>query len=339
MSPNIEEEIQSKIDSKTKPLGALGILEKVALQIGKIQNSLSPQLNLPTIVVFAGDHGIAEEGVSNYPQEVTYQMVLNFLNGGAAINVFSKQHGIKVNIVDAGVKFDFEPMTGLIDSKIRKGTRNFLAEKSMTRNELKKCFAVADHLISDIANLGCNIIGFGEMGIGNTSAAALIMSSLCKLPLNSCTGNGTASNDKQLSKKLAILEKCQLFHGPIEDPLDALQTYGGFEIAQMSGAMIAAFRNNMIIMVDGFISSVAFLVAYQLHPEIKSNAIFCHISDEHGHVLLLDYLEAVPLVNLHMRLGEGTGCAIAYPIIASAVGFLNEMASFESASVSNKNIE
>lgn len=330
------EELQHKIDMKTKPLGALGLLEKIALQIGLVQNSVSPVLKNPTIVVFAGDHGIVEEGVSAYPQEVTYQMVMNFLNGGAAINVFSKQHNIKIKIVDAGVKFDFETQRGLMNAKILKGTKNFLLEKAMTREELDQCFSLADQIVTDIFNTDCNIIGFGEMGIGNTSSAAMIMSSICNLSIKDCVGKGTMISNDQLEHKIKVLEQCQLFHGSINDPIEILQTYGGFEIAQICGAMIAAFKMNMLIMVDGFISSAAFLVAHKLYPEIKSNAIFCHLSDEYGHRYLLDYLEAEPLVNLKMRLGEGTGCAVAYPIIECAVRFLNEMASFESAGVSNK---
>lgn len=336
MNTALTQQLQHKIDFKTKPLGSLGLLEKIALQIGNVQNTLSPELIKPNIVVFAGDHGIAQEGVSPYPQEVTYQMVMNFLNQGAAINVFSNQHDIAITVVDAGVKFNFEAQPNVLNYKIQNGTKNFLVEKAMTRDELDACFKASNEIVTTIFNTGCNIIGFGEMGIGNTSSAALIMSAICQLPLDICTGNGTASNTEQLSKKIAILEKCQQFHGTIDDPLTVLQTYGGFEVAQICGAMIAAFQKNMLIMVDGFIASAAFLVAFKLHPEIMSNAIFCHKSDEQGHTYLLNYLKAEPLINLQMRLGEGTGCAVAYPLIKSAVCFLNEMASFESAGISNK---
>lgn len=333
------QELQHKIDLKTKPLGSLGSLESVALQIGTVQNSLTPGLKNPSIVVFAADHGIAVEGVSAYPQEVTFQMVMNFLNKGAAINVFSNQHQIDIKIVDAGVKFNFEAHQDLIDAKIGNGTKNFLFEKAMSTSELEKCFKLADDIVTQLHNNGCNIIGFGEMGIGNTSAAALIMSSICDLPLEICTGKGTVVSDDRLAKKIETLKKCQLFHGSISDATEILQTYGGFEIAQICGAMLAAYKKNMLIMVDGFISTAAYLVASKLIPEIKSHAIFCHLSDEAGHKHLLNYLEAEPLINLKMRLGEGTGCAIAYPLIESAVKFLNEMASFESAGVSTKNIQ
>ncbi len=331
------QDLQHKIDMKTKPLGSLGILENIALQIGLVQQSLTPVLNKPTVVIFAGDHGIAAEGVSAYPQEVTYQMVLNFLNKGAAINIFGRQNDLAIKIVDAGVKYDFESHPDLIDAKIAKGTGNFSIEKALTADQVQMCFSKADQIVTAIFESGCNIIGFGEMGIGNTSSAAMIMSSICHLPLEICTGKGTASNNDQLANKLRILKECQSFHGIVSDPMEVLETYGGFEVAQICGAMLSAYKKNMLIMVDGFITTAAYLIAVHLIPEIKNNAIFCHLSDESGHQQLLAYLEADPLVSLRMRLGEGTGCAVAYPLIKSAVHFLNEMASFESAGVSTKN--
>jgi nicotinate-nucleotide--dimethylbenzimidazole phosphoribosyltransferase len=332
-----KESLQHKIDFKTKPLGALGTLEKLALQIGTVQNSLSPALQNPTIVVFAGDHGIAKESVSAYPQEVTFQMVSNFLNGGAAINVFCKQHNIDLKIVNSGVNFDFESNPNLIDAKIANGTNSFLQAKAMTETQVNQCFAKGHEIVSKVFETGCNVIGFGEMGIGNTSSAAMLMSYLCDLPIEKCVGRGTGLDDAQLENKISILKKAQSFHGKIDDEKEILQTFGGFEIAQMCGAMLAAFEKNMLILVDGFIATSAFLVAFKLNADIKNNAIFCHLSDESGHQNLLKYLKAEPLLKLNLRLGEGTGCAIAYPIIESAVAFLNNMASFESAAVSNKN--
>jgi nicotinate-nucleotide--dimethylbenzimidazole phosphoribosyltransferase len=330
------EQLQHKIDSKTKPIGSLGILEKLALQIGTIQNTLTPTLKKPTLIVFAGDHGIANEGVSAYPQEVTYQMVLNFLQGGAAINVFSAQHGINLKIVDAGVNFDFEKNENLVNAKIDKGTKSFLHQKAMTETQLIQCFDKGKEIVTQIANEGCNILGFGEMGIGNTSSASMLMSYLCNLPIEQCVGKGTGLNDEQLQNKIAILKQAKAFHGVKENPKEVLQTFGGFEMAQMCAAMLTAFENNMIILVDGFIASGAFLVAQKMNPLIKTHAIFCHLSDEFGHQYLLNFLQAEPLLKLNMRLGEGTGCAVAYPIIESAVAFLNNMASFESAGVTNK---
>jgi nicotinate-nucleotide--dimethylbenzimidazole phosphoribosyltransferase len=331
----LEKELQHKIDFKTKPRGSLGKLEKLALQIGTTQNSLSPVLNKPTIIVFAGDHGIAKAGVSAYPQEVTYQMVMNFLQGGAAINVFTKQHNINLKVVDAGVNFDFGLDKNLINAKIAQGTKSFLQEKAMTETQLQQCFEKGKEIVTQVANEGCNVLGFGEMGIGNTSSATMLMSYLCNLPIEQCVGRGTGLNDEQLQNKIAILKQAKAFHGSIENPKEVLQTFGGFEIAQMCGAMLTAFENNMIILVDGFIASSAFLVAHKINPKIISNAIFCHLSDEFGHQNLLDFLKAEPILKLHMRLGEGTGCAVAYPIIESAVAFLNNMASFESAGVTD----
>lgn len=332
----LKDQLLHKIDFKTKPIGALGTLEKLALQIGQIQNTLTPKLTNPTIVVFAGDHGIAKEGVSAYPQEVTFQMVMNFLQGGAAINVFSKQNNIDLKIVDAGVNFDFEPNENLINAKIAHGTKSFLTEKAMTEVQLQQCFDTGSEIVNSIYEDNCNVIGFGEMGIGNTSSATMLMSYLCNLPIEKCVGRGTGLNDIQLENKIGILKQAQIFHGEIENPKNVLQTFGGFEVAQMCGAMLAAFKNNMLILVDGFIASNAFLVAYKLNPAVINNAIFCHLSDEFGHHKLLNYLNAEPLLKLNMRLGEGTGCAVAYPIMESAVSFLNNMASFESAGVTNK---
>jgi nicotinate-nucleotide--dimethylbenzimidazole phosphoribosyltransferase len=328
--------LQHKIDFKTKPLKSLGTLEKIALQIGMVQNTLTPTLNKPTIVVFAADHGIAKEGVSAYPQEVTYQMVMNFLQGGAAINVFSQQNNIALQIVDAGVNFDFQNHPQLVHKKADKGTQSFLSAKAMTEKQLQDCLQNGKSIVKHIADSGCNIIGFGEMGIGNTSAASMLMSYFTNLPIAQCVGRGTGVSDEGLQKKLEILQAAQTYHGKIATPLDALQTFGGFEIAQMCSAMLHAAERNMIILVDGFIASSAFLCAHAINPQILANSLFCHLSDEFGHRNLLNHLKVEPILQLSMRLGEGTGCAVAYPIIQSAVAFLNNMASFESANVSNK---
>ncbi len=328
--------IKTKIDSKTKPLGSLGQLEEIAAQICLLQNTLSPKLINPALLVFASDHGIANDGVSAYPAEVTPQMVLNFLSGGAAINVFCKQHNINLKIVDAGVNFDFEPHENLIDAKINKGTTSFLNQPAMTKNELEQCLLNAEKIIENISATGCNVIGFGEMGIGNTSSASMLMSSLCDFPIEDCVGRGTGLDDKQLDRKIEILKQAQQNHLQITDAMQALEHFGGFEIAQICGAMLASYNKNMLILVDGFIATSAFLCAYKINDEIIGNAIFCHQSDERGHKKMLDYLGVKSVLNLGMRLGEGTGCAIAYPIIQSAVNFINEMASFESAGVSNK---
>lgn len=332
----LKDEIQKKIDFKTKPQGSLGRLEELALQICEVQDSLSPTLNKPAILVFAADHGAAASGISAYPAAVTAQMVLNFLSGGAAINVFCKQHGISLRVVDAGVDYDFPENPMLIDAKVAKGTQNYLSTTAITTAELSQCFDHAEHIVNAIFKDGCNVIGFGEMGIGNTSSASLLMSCLCQLPLEDCTGRGTGLTDAQLMHKIALLKGAQEYHGEPADVMQALCFYGGFEIAQICAAMLSAYKNNMLILVDGFIASVAFLCAHRLQPEMINNAIFCHESNEKGHQRLLKHLDVKPILSLDMRLGEGTGCALAYPIIHSAVLFMNEMASFDSAGVSNK---
>ncbi|GIV30087.1 MAG: hypothetical protein KatS3mg028_1153 [Bacteroidia bacterium] len=333
---NLAEQLQQKINQKTKPLGALGKLEKLALQIGILQKTLTPSLQNPTIVVFAGDHGIAQEGVSAYPQEVTYQMVLNFLRGGAAINVFCRQHQLALKVVDAGVKYHFEPHPDLVSAKAGWGTKNFLQATAMNESELQFCLQEGSQIVRKLLETGCNTIGFGEMGIANTSAASMLMSYLCDLPIEQCVGKGTGVDDKGLLHKIEVLKKAQSFHGKISNPLQILQTFAGFEMAQMCGAMLEAFRQEMLILIDGFIASSVFLVAQAIEPAIKQNAIFCHQSNEMGHRRMLEFLQAEPLLQLDMRLGEGTGCAVAFPVIQSAVAFLNEMASFESAGVSEK---
>lgn len=339
MNKNIatfEDKIQNKIDLKTKPLGSLGHLESLAKQICLVQQTLTPSLINPHMVVFAGDHGIAQSGVSAYPSEVTSQMVLNFLDGGAAINVFCKQNNIELKIADAGVHYDFPKHASLIHSKIGYGTKNFLNQNAMSSLELERCFSQATKIIDEIASTGCNIIGFGEMGIGNTSSAAMLMSSLCHIPLEECVGRGTGLGIEQVRHKLQILKQAQNQHEVPKDAYEALCYFGGFEIAQICGAMLESYKHNMLIMVDGFIATAAFLCAYSIQKKIVENAIFCHQSDEYGHVKMLDFIGATPLLKLNLRLGEGTGCAITYPIITSAVNFMNEMTSFESANVSTK---
>lgn len=332
----LAEELQHKIDFKTKPLGALGHLENLAYKIGKVQNTTSPQLSKPHMIVFAADHGIATAGVSAYPQEVTYQMVINFIGGGAAINVFCRQHGIEIKIVDAGVNFDFPEGLDLVNKKVRKSSRNILEEPAMTLEEYQQALENGRSVVAEIAGTGCNIIGFGEMGIGNTSASSLMMSQLFDLPIVSCIGRGTGLNDDQLQNKINILSAVIEKYPGITNPDDIAQTFGGLEIAQMIGAMEEAFRQNMLIMVDGFIASVAVATAWKKNPEILNNCIFCHVSDENAHLQLIGLLGQKALLNLNLRLGEGTGCALAYPLIQSAVNFLNEMSSFEDAHVSNK---
>ncbi|MEO9804652.1 MAG: nicotinate-nucleotide--dimethylbenzimidazole phosphoribosyltransferase [Reichenbachiella sp.] len=328
--------IDHKIDLKTKPIGALGQLELLARQICQIQQTLTPNLIKPTIVVMAGDHGLANEGISAYPQKVTHQMVLNFLGGGAAINVFSEQHQIDLKIVDAGVNFDFGNRPGLIDAKIGMGTKNSLTEPAMSLEQLKLAMQRGSEIVTEIQEEGSNIIGFGEMGIGNTSAASLIMSHICQIPIETCVGRGTGVDDEGWRKKVNVLVQVQTKHSGISETRELLQAVGGFEIAMMCGAMLQAASLGMIILVDGFIACAAYLCAQSFNSNIRHYAIFCHQSDESGHRQMLEYIGANPVLKMNMRLGEGTGCALAYPLLASSVAFMNQMASFESAGVSNK---
>jgi len=332
----LSDELQHKIDFKTKPLGALGFLEQLAHKIGMVQQTASPKLIKPHMVVFAADHGIATSGVSAYPQEVTYQMVMNFLGGGAAINVFCRQNNIDIKIVNAGVNFDFPEGLHLIDKKVRKSSRNILNEPAMTVEEYQKALENGKSVVEEIAATGCNIIGFGEMGIGNTSASSLMMSQLFNIPIADCVGRGTGLNDIQLQNKIHILIRALEKYPDLMTVDEIAQTFGGLEIVQMMGAMEEAYRKNMLILIDGFIATVAISVLFRKNPEILNNCIFCHVSDEYAHIKLLELLGQKALLNLNLRVGEGTGCALAYPLIQSAVNFLNEMSSFEDANVSNK---
>ena len=262
------DQIKKSIDSKTKPVGSLGMIEEIANKICLLQKSTSPTLINPTIVIFAGDHGISNSGVSKYPQKVTYQMVRNFLEGGAAINVFSRTFSIELLVVDAGVNYKFDYLDNLINSKIDFGTKNFINQKAMTKSQLEKCFKFGKKIIQDISPKETNIMGFGEMGIGNTSSATMIMSSLLDLPIDKCVGIGTGLDNQQLITKTKILQEAKLFHKKITDVYEILQTFGGFEIVQMCSAMLEAYNKNMIIMVDGFIASCAYLAAYNINPKI-----------------------------------------------------------------------
>ena len=338
----LRQQLQHQIDNKTKPPGALGRLEEIALQMGIIQGTVLPQLNRPHIVVFAGDHGIAATGLVNpYPQAVTAQMVLNFITGGAAINVFCRQHAIGLTVVDAGVNFDFDVNLfpgKLLSRKMGYGTRNYLEEAAMSAEAVTKAMDAGKKVVIDLAAQGCNCIGMGEMGIGNTSSASLIMSFITGIPVEECAGRGTGVNDEQLETKKRTLQEAFRRHLPViaatPDALTILQQVGGFEIAMMTGAYLKAAELKMVILVDGFITTAALLLARLLNHHVQDYCFFSHTSGESGHVKMLEYLGAEPLLNLGLRLGEGTGAALAFPLLQSAVQFLREMASFESAGVS-----
>ncbi len=336
----LEAALRNKIDRKTKPLGALGQLEKTALKIGLIQQTLSPQLSNPQMLVFAGDHGAAKAGVSAYPQDVTWQMVENFLAGGAAINVFARQNGLGLSVVDAGVAHDFgEQRAGLIDVKVAPGTANYIEEPAMSAAQCAQAIEQGAGVVLGLAAAGCNVVGFGEMGIGNTASASLLTHCLTGLPLAECVGRGTGLDDAGLARKQDLLEQALLRYrnaGGDNEPFAVLAEFGGFEIATMVGAMLAAAEAKMVLLIDGFIVGSAALVASRLAPEFLDYCVFCHRSAEAGHRTQLLAMGAEPLLDLGLRLGEGTGAALAYPLVTAAVNFLNEMASFESAGVSDK---
>jgi nicotinate-nucleotide--dimethylbenzimidazole phosphoribosyltransferase len=334
--------LRRRIDNKTKPLGALGQLEEIALRIGLLQGTTHPVVNRPHIVVFAGDHGVAATGLVNpYPQAVTAQMVLNFIREGAAINVFCRQNGLSLTVVDAGVNYDFtadQVGDRLVSKKVAFGTHNYLQRAAMSPSQALQAMDAGREVVTGLAAQGCNSIGFGEMGIGNTSSAALIMSFVMGIPVADCVGRGTGVNDEQLKQKQATLEQVYRLHRPAitsgPDTSTILQCVGGFEIAMLTGAYLEAAEQKMIILVDGFISTAALLLARLSNPAILDNCIFSHCSGENGHTKMLEWLGARPLLNLGMRLGEGTGAALAFPFVRAAVSFLEEMASFESAGVS-----
>ncbi len=336
LSKELQDQLQEEINFKTKPIGALGVLEDIALQIGLIQNTLTPKIKQPAILVFAGDHGIAKTNkVSPYPQEVTQQMVLNFLNGGAAINVFCNQNNINLKVVDTGVNADFDEHPLLTNLKIAKGTQDYSQNKAMTKKQCELALEKGKRLVREIFNNGCNVIGFGEMGIGNTSSASLLMSYFTKTSIEKCVGRGTGLNDEGLNTKISTLKEVYDLHcNDIQSPLDALVAFGGFEIAMMCGAMLEAASLNMTLLIDGFIVTSALLVAHAIAPSILDYCIFCHTSGEQGHEKMLHFLKVSPLLNIGMRLGEGTGCAVAFPLIQASVNFLNNMATFKSANVS-----
>jgi len=332
---SLQARLRHKIDHKTKPLGALGALETLALQLGLIQRSESPVLQQPQMVVFAADHGIAAEGVSAYPQAVTVQMVGNMLAGGAAINVFARQHGFALQVVDAGVAAELPAHPQLQPRKIAMGTKNLCLEPAMSRLQAQAALAAGRDVMQALPG---NVVAFGEMGIANTSPAALLLARLTGASIENATGRGTGLDDAQLLHKQSVLARALVRH-PATEPFDAvgeLAALGGFEIAMMTGAMLQAASKRRVVLVDGFIAGASALLAQAMAPAVRDYLVFCHRSAETGHRLMLACLHAKPLLELDLRLGEGTGALLAWPLVQSAANFLNEMASFESAGVSEK---
>ncbi len=330
-NPARAQRLQHLLDNKTKPLGSLGRLESLALQLGLILGTEAPQLSQPQMVVFAGDHGLAAQGISLFPSDVTWQMVENFLAGGAAVSVLARQHGLALTVVDAGVAHDFAPRPGLQSRKVALGTQDASQGPAMTAAQ---CQTALDQGAEVVRSLPGNAVLLGEMGIGNTSSAALLMARLTGLPIEQCVGRGTGLDDAGVQRKLAVLRQVLARHDQAAEPLQALAAMGGFEIAMMVGAVLEAAAQNRVIVVDGFIASSAVLVAHTLQPLILQRCVFAHQSDEQGHARMLSHLKAQPLLNLGLRLGEGSGAALAWPLLESSCRILAEMASFESAGVS-----
>jgi nicotinate-nucleotide--dimethylbenzimidazole phosphoribosyltransferase len=325
-----------RIDTPTKPLGALGRLEALAAQICAAQRSLTPSVSRPVAVVFAADHGVADRGVSAYPRAVTAEMVKNFLAGGAAINVLARLQGMELWIVDAGVDADCEAHPRLIQAKIRRGTRDFTIEAALSEIECRAALDQGRRIVERIVPPDGNTLVLGEMGIGNTAAAALLMHGLTGLPLAECVGRGTGLDAAGLERKHGILRAARARRDPPEDPIELLAEFGGCEIAMLVGAVLDAAERRHLVIVDGFTVTVAAALAARVAPAVLDYCVFGHCSQEQAHRALLEHLGVKPLLDLEMRLGEGSGAALALCVVRAAVALFNEMATFEGAGVSEK---
>lgn len=329
----IADALRDKINNLTKPKGSLGRLEEIALQIGLIQQTLSPSLNHPVNVIYASDHGIADEGVSKSPKEVTRQVIHNFLNGGAGVCFLARQHGFELKIVDGGVDFDFPHIPQLIDRKVRKGTRNFLHEAAMTQEEMEQALQSGADIVADCHQEGCNVISFGEMGIGNTAASSMWMTCLTGIPLVECVGAGSGLDSSGVQHKYNVLKSALENYKGDKSTSDIIRYFGGYEMVMAVGGMLRAAELKMVILIDGFIMTNCILAASRLYPDVLPYCIFGHCGDEAGHKKVLDALQVNPLLNLGLRLGEGSGSVCAYPIVDSAIRMINEMHTFQQAAV------
>ena len=329
--------VWQKIDNLNKPKGSLGMLETLALRICRMQNSLSPTLSHPSHLLFAADHGIADEHVSASPKAVTWQQMINFTRGGGGVNVFCKQHGFELTLVDVGVDYDLSPYPAILNRKIARGTRNFLREPAMTQLQMEQAINIGKEMAGNCKEKGCNVICMGEMGIGNTSPSSIWMSLLGNLPLNCCIGSGSGLDNEGEKHKLKVLEQAvnhfKRLPLPHNDPATIIQYFGGFEMVATIGAMLRAAELRMMVLVDGFIMSACMLAASKLAPNVLDYAVFGHCGNENGHRKMLDLMHAQPILQLGMRLGEGTGALCAYPLIESAVLMINEMNNFKDANI------
>ena len=344
-NPQLTQALQHKLDHKTKPLGSLGRLEQLALRIGQILGTESPRLEQPQMVVFAGDHGLAARGVSAFPSDVTWQMVENFLAGGAAVSVLARQHGLALTVVDCGVARDIAPRAAvpgqpqLLVRKVAAGTQDASIGPAMTPAQ---CAQALHNGMDVVRGLPGNALLLGEMGIGNTSVASLLLSRLCGVSLKDCTGAGTGLDAAGVARKRAVLAQALAANEGAVNPLDALAALGGFEVATLVGAVLQASSERRVIVVDGFITSAAVLVAARLQPHVLQRCVFAHGSAEPGHAHMLAHLlpgqQAQPLLDLGLRLGEGSGAALAWPLLQSACAVLRDMASFETAGVATQSV-
>jgi len=340
LSLQFEQAITDKINHKIKPLGALGQLEQVATKLALIQSQKTQQfaeqltIDKPSLFVFAADHGIAEHGVSIAPSEVTMQMVHNFVAGGAAVSVFSKQFGWHLEIVDAGMLSIPELKNEITSQRIGYGTSDFTVGGAMTNEQAVTGLELGKELIQTRINEGADLIAFGEMGIGNTSSASAIMAAVLSLPAEQCVGAGTGIDEQQLAYKKVLIQKALDIHRlSASEPIEILAKVGGFEIAQIAGGILSAAENQVPVVIDGFICTAAAMLAKLIAPEVQDYMIFAHCSDEQGHIKMLDWFNVEPLLKLNMRLGEGSGAALSLPVIQAAMSFYNDMASFEQAQV------
>ena len=330
---NLRPSIIDKINNLTKPKGSLGRLEEIALHIVLIHQTLTPALHKPQNIIFAADHGIVDEGVSLSPKEVTWQQLSNFLHGGAGVNFLCRQHGFELKIVDAGVDYDLPYEKGIIDMKVRRGTRNYLYEAAMTQEEMELCIERGAEVVRRCHEEGSNVLSFGEMGIGNTSSSSLWMTYFTGIPLEQCVGAGSGLNQQGIRHKYEVLKRSMENYNGDGSATDIIRYFGGLEMVMAVGAMLQAAELKMLILVDGFIMTNCMLAAMQLCPAVKDYAIFGHCGDESGHKLILEYMQAKPLINLGLRLGEGTGAICVYPLVDSAVRMINEMDNFAHASI------
>ncbi|MBW2056141.1 MAG: nicotinate-nucleotide--dimethylbenzimidazole phosphoribosyltransferase [Deltaproteobacteria bacterium] len=331
------EEAQKRLDSLTKPRGSLGRLEEFVRHYVAVKQELRPAINRKTILILAGDHGVAEEEVSLYPKEVTSQMVRNFLHKGAAISVLARFIGARLYVVDMGVDHDFEPVEGLVIRRVARGTANITKGPAMTARQALEAVLAGIEIVEEVKREGVDIIGVGDMGIGNTTPSSAIIAAVAGLPAREVTGRGTGVDDRGLEKKIEVVERALSVNRPDpRDPLDVLAKLGGFEIAGITGVAIGASANRIPVVADGLISTAGILIATEMNPRIKAYIFASHSSAEIGHRVMLDRIGIRPVLDLSMRLGEGTGAALGIQLVDAALRLYNEMATFEEAGVSGK---